>query len=106
MESSSVKIDSHQDIFQVFFPPNNARPAGDITTTIYVATHQDSPIDTYTETAVENKPYFSFNEQEKNKTSDWSQVELGEKTQSSICRFSAEETDYVCHNLVEEILFL
>ena len=77
-------------------------PPLDITTTIHVATHQNSPVDpyTYTETVVENEPYFSFNEQEKNKTSDWSQAELGKKTQSSICRFSAEETDnrrYVCN---------
>ena len=38
--------------------------------------HQDLPIDTYEKTTVENETYFSFNEQEKNKPSDWSQVEL------------------------------
>ena len=75
LESSGVKTGSHHEIFQIYFPPNNTAQAED-NTTIHVDTHQELPIDTYEETTVENETYFSFNEQEKNKTSDWSQVEL------------------------------
>ena len=75
LESSGVKTDSHHEIFQTSFPPSNTAQAED-NTTIHVDTHQDLPIDTYEETTVENETYFSFNEQEKNKPSDWSQVEL------------------------------
>ena len=73
--SSGVKTDSHHDIFQISFPPNNTVQAED-NTTIHVDTHQDLPINTYEETTAENETYFSFNEQEKNKPSDWYQVEL------------------------------
>ena len=75
LESSGVKTDSHHEIFQISFPPNNTARAEN-NTTIHVDTHQDLPIDTYEETTVENETYFSFNEQENNKPSDWSQVEL------------------------------
>ena len=75
LESSGVKTDSHHEIFQTSFPPSNTAQAED-NTTIHVDTHQDLPIDTYEEATVENETYFSFNEQEKNKPSDWSQVEL------------------------------
>ena len=72
LESSGVKTDSHHEIFQTSFSPSNTAQAEN-KTTIQVDT---PPIDTYEETTAENETYSSFNEQEKNKPSDWSQVEL------------------------------
>ena len=75
LESSGVKTDIHHETFQISFPSSNSAQAED-NTTIHIDTHQDLPTDTYEEKTVENETYFSFNEQEKNKPSDWSQAEL------------------------------
>ena len=66
LESNDVKTNSHHDILQTSFPPNNTSQAED-NTTIHVDTHQDLAIDTYEEANVEDETYFSFNEQEKDK---------------------------------------
>ena len=69
LESSGIKTNSHHDIFQTFFLPNNTAQ-GEDNTTIHVDTYQDLLIDTCEETTVENETCFRFNEQEKNKPSD------------------------------------